>query len=1017
MPANKKKTYWKSIEEKEVTPEFSQTLDGEFPAKPEELGQLLDSGNNQNTGVSRRSFLRAAGFSIAGTMFASCVRAPIEKSIPILIKPEEITPGRAYWYATACAGCNAGCGILTKNRDGRPIKVEGNPGHPLSKGGVCAVGQAMVLGLYDSQRLQQPIANGQPADWDEIDLAVNMKLAGIKNKVYVLTGTITSPSTRAAIQRFLRKFRDSAHIEYDPVSYSAILDAHEQNFQKRVLPHYHFDRAEVIVSFDADFLGTWLSPVEFTKAYTAGRSLDGESAKMSKHIQLEGRMSITGANADQRIKVTAAEGRATLIAIAKKLARKSGSSFPDWQTGTSPESIDDRTIDELATQLWQARGKSLVVCGLNETGTQGVVNFINEKLGNYGKTLDIERPSRQWSGDDRKVQALLSKMNAGDVNALFVSNVNPAYSLPAAAQFRTDFEKVPLTVAFAEHIDETSSLAQFVLPVPHFLESWNEAEVVSGVIGVSQPTVPVFGQTRSLRRTLTTWLGNKEDELGSLQSFWRESIFPRQKTAASFQQFWDQSVHDGYAQVKPIPVLPQSFRMGQTEPAQPSAGLDSASYELVLYQKAAMLDGRHAHNAWLQELSDPVTKVVWDNYVCLSPETALSLGIKEGGIVNVAAGDVTLELPAQIQPGQHDRVVAIAVGYGRMGTERFTNVGPDWLEGKPTLTAGQRVGQNGYVLALGTPDGFFYHSKVKIAATGKHSNLALTQTHHTITVPEELGGQRRDIVRETTLAAYAEDPASGNHAGHETLQLWAQDHKYEGHHWAMSIDLSKCTGCSACVISCQAENNVPVVGKDEVFRRREMAWLRLDRYYSGDSDNVEVLHQPVMCQHCDHAPCEGVCPVLATVHSDEGLNQQIYNRCVGTRYCANNCPYKVRRFNWFDYWRKGDRENLALNPDITTRTRGVMEKCSLCVQRIQEAKAEAKRLGNPLADGDIKLACEQSCPADAIVFGDMNDPNSRVSKLIHDPRHYRLLEEMNFRPTVGYLTKVRNLDEDAKDHV
>ncbi len=1011
MSENKNKIYWKGIEERESTPEFIKTLDSEFPAKPEEVGALFDTTKLQNSEVSRRSFLKAAGFSLAGTMFASCVRAPIEKSIPVLVKPEEITPGRAYWYATTCAGCNAGCGILTKNRDGRPIKIEGNPEHPLSGGGVCAVGQAMVLGLYDSQRLHKPVVNQESTSWEKVDVAINKKLADITDNVYFLTGTITSPSTRAAIKKFLSRFRNAEHIEYDPASYSAILDAHEENFNQRVLPHYHFDRAEVIVSFNADFLSTWLSPVEFTRDYTAGRHVEEGSTRLSKHIQLEGQMSVTGANADRRIKITTAEGRSLLFAIAKKLANKSGSRFPDWQAGT----VDTAIVDEIATELWRARGKSLVICGLNDTGAQSAVNFINEKLGNYGKTLNIQRPSRQWNGNDSRVQALLARMKAGEVNALFIADSNPVYTLPNAEEFSAAFRQLSLTVSFSDHQDETSSLAQYILPAPHFLESWNDAEVASGIISVSQPTVQGLGQARSVRHTLNKWSGAGDNDLDSMKSFWRQNIYPRQSGAGSFQEFWDNSVHNGYAALRPEPISLSAFKMGQKAPQPMQANTAHDSYDLVLYQKAGMLDGRHAHNAWLQELPDPVTKAVWDNYVCLSAATAKKAGVKNGDVVNVTTGDVSFELPAIIQPGQHDKVVAVALGYGRMGTERFANAGPEWLEGKPTLKAGERVGKNGFVFVSQTEDGFLLNNTVELSATGKHVDLALTQTHHSVTVPEELGGQRRNLVRETTLAAYVKDPASGNHEKHESLQLWEQDHKYEGHHWAMAIDLGKCTGCSACVISCQAENNVPVVGKDEVFRRREMHWLRLDRYYSGDEDNVGVLHQPVMCQHCDHAPCEGVCPVLATVHSDEGLNQQIYNRCVGTRYCANNCPYKVRRFNWFDYRQKDSRENLALNPDITTRTRGVMEKCSLCVQRIQEAKAESIRQGIALADGDIKLACEQSCPADAIVFGDMNDPDSRISKLINDPRHYRMLEEMNFRPTVGYLTKVRNRQDEPSE--
>jgi len=567
---------------------------------------------------------------------------------------------------------------------------------------------------------------------------------------------------------------------------------------------------------------------------------------------------------------------------------------------------------------------------------------------------------------------------------------------------------VPVTVAFTEHLDETSESAKYVCPVPHSLESWDDAEVLSGVVSVAQPAISRLGQTRSLSEALVAWMGEPRSDLEIVKSHWRRHVFPRQKKQTSFQKFWDKAVQDGYARVRPRAEAVSAFKIGSKKPLKLSPAPPPGSFALVLYQKVGMLDGSHAHNPWLHELPDPVTKAVWDNYVCLAPATATALNIEEGDILRVAAGDVAIELPAQIQPGQHERVVAIAVGYGRKGTDRFAKIGPQWLLSKPTVEEGGTVGKNGYPLAVQTSRSIRFENTVSIEPTGRRTHLAFTQTHQTITVPKHLGGRRRNMIRETTLAAYIEDPASGNHYEHKVEQLWPQDHKYTGRHWAMAIDLNRCTGCSACVISCQAENNVAVVGKDEVYRRREMHWIRIDRYYSGDDRDVDVIHQPVMCHHCDYAPCESVCPVLATVHSDEGLNLQIYNRCIGIRYCANNCPYKVRRFNWFQYWRKEDEEHLVLNPDVTTRSRGIMEKCSWCVQRIQEAETEAKRLNRPLKDGDIKLACEQSCPADAIVFGDTNDPESRISKLMENPRHYRMLEELNIRPTVGYLTKVRH---------
>ena len=1007
--SHKNKTYWKGIEEKENTVEFQKSLENEFP-EPPSTDKRAGDGDHR---FSRRSFLKAAGFSMAGTFLASCARGPVEKAIPLLIRPEEVIPGKAYWYASTCAGCNANCGILVKNRDGRPIKIEGNPDHPLSKGGICAVGQASVLGLYDSKRLAKPQINGKEAEWTEVDSKISKQIEKIRENVYLLTGTISSPSKKALIDKFLNRFQNSAHVEYDPFSYSAILDSHESTHGKRALPHYMFHNAEVIASFDADFLGTWISPVEFTKDYVNGRTLKGENIKLSRHIHFEGRMSLTGSNADKRVKVSPVESNAFIIKLAENLAAKVGRNMP--KVSNSSIKIDEKTLQEITNELWHSRGKSLVVSGSNDVKIQRLINLINDILGNYGNTVDIQQNSNQYKGNDKAVKQLIDKMKAGEVKALFIADVNPAYSLPNSPEFIEAFKNVPLTIAFASHLTETSELAHYVCPTPHALEAWNDIENVNGIFSMMQPTIPAMGDTRSLRECLYGWMGSPKNDHAIIQEYWQKNIFTRQNKEASFQDFWDKAVHDGVATVNVQANAAKSFRFKTNEKIELTNNPDENSYALVLYQKIGMLDGAHAHNPWLHELPDPITKVVWDNYVCFSPNTAKKLGVEQGDVVKVAAENTDLELPVLVQASQHDRVVAIAVGYGRKGTDRFSEIGPQWLQSKLTVEKVETVGKNGFILATQNSENIIFENTISISPANKKVDLALTQTHHTITVPKKLGGERRHMVRETTLASYQKDPASGNHFEHEELQLWAKDHKYENRHWGMAIDLNRCTGCSACVISCQAENNISVVGKDEVYRRRDMHWMRIDRYYSGEEEDVDTMHQPVMCQHCDHAPCEGVCPVLATVHSDEGINQQIYNRCVGTRYCANNCPYKVRRFNWFDYRKEDERENMALNPDITARTRGVMEKCSLCVQRIQEAKLNAKQEGKALADGDIKLACEQSCPADAIVFGDMNDPESRISKLIADPRHYHMLEEMNFRPTVGYLTKVRNRDEE-EDH-
>ena len=1002
------KIYWKGIEERERTPIFESALEGEFAEPLPDDFMTGDRG-----GISRRSFLRAAGFSVAGSLLVSCSREPVEKAIPLLMQGENMMPGKAYWYASTCGGCQAGCGILTKNREGRPIKIEGNPEHPLSQGGLCAVGQAMVLGMYDSQRLGEPLANGTAADWATVDGAIGQQLAETQDGVYVLSGTITSSTTLAMIEKFLGRFDNSAHVVYDPVSYAAILEAHEGTHGRRALPHYGFDRADVIVGVEADFLGTWISPVEFTKGYTGRRALEGENPELSHHIQFEGRMSLTGSNADRRVRVTPAECGPVLRGIAERLAEHAGESMPQLAGISGATAVDAALLDDVAQRLWQAKGKSLVVCGVNDTGIQCLVNGINQILDNYGATVDIEKPSLQWQGDDRAVVELIESMQAGRVKALIMADTNPAYSLPHAQEFIAALKKVPLTVSLAQYVDETAAVSGYVCPIHHALEAWNDAEVVAGTISMAQPVIMPLGQTRTLRECLSAWTDGPREDLAILQAHWRESIYPRREEDVPFQKFWDRAVHDGYTHVKPLEMSEARYRPAALWPQVASMAAPDGKLALVLYEKIGMRDGRHAYNPWLHEMPDPLTKVVWENYACLAPATASRLGLQEGDMVAVAGEGESIELPVQIQPGQHEGVVAVAVGYGRAGTDRFSRIGPQWIESRLTVEDGETIGANGFPLARVHGGTIVPFNAVSITSTGRHSDLALTQTHHTITVPEELGGHRRNMVRETTLAAYGEDPASGNHFEHDILQLWANDYEYTGHHWALAIDLNKCTGCSACMVGCQAENNVPVVGKDEVFRRREMHWIRIDRYYSGTDGDVDVMHQPVMCQHCDHAPCEAVCPVLATVHSDEGINQQIYNRCVGTRYCANNCPYKVRRFNWFDYRRGDQRENLVLNPDLTTRTRGVMEKCSLCAQRIQEAKAEAKRRNRPLGDGDIQVACQQSCPADAILFGDMNDSASRVAKSIETPRHYRMLEEMNYRPTVGYLTKVRNRDEDA----
>lgn len=978
---------------------------------------VLDSTDTNRDDVGRRTFLKMAGFTVGAGLSWGCTRGGDRKLVPYLIAPEEVVPGKPYWYASVCGACPAGCGVLAKNLDGRPVKLEGNPDHPVSGGGLCAIGQASVLALYDAKRLAAPLNRGQASDWSIVDQEISAeieRLVDLGATVRFLTDSCLGPTDSHVIEQFLGRFEDARLVIYDSISSSAIADAHALSHGVRAVPRYHFDKADFIVSFDADFLGTWISPVEHTRGYRAGRRFDGELRAFSYHAQFESHLSLTGSNADLRVVVPPGGMKAAVAHLADTVARRLGRK-PLWSD--LPESgVDQAVMDDLGRRLTTQRpGRALIVCGENDRQTQLIVNHVNHMLGAYDAgVVDLEQASLQRRGDDRALLELRDEMARGEVDALFIRGVNPVYELPFGQELAAAMDRISLVVCFSDLNNETAQHAAFVCPEPHFLEGWSDSEPVQGVFAIRQPVLRPIGATRTMMESLTRWTGVPREARDIIRENWRQRVFPKAADNGSFRDFWDTTLHDGWTEVA-------WERAESAYDAGASAGLDlrseaePTSLVAVTHASLAVFDGRHAHNAWLHEMPDPITKMTWDNFAAIASATALERGLQTGDEVRLVTEDgTTLTLPVLVQPGVHRNAVAVALGYGRKGTDRFTAIGPRWLEGTPTIEKGGVIGANAAPL-IRIVDGNLQLSgrAVTLERTGVKRPVGCTQQHHSLYIPERLAieeGERRDIVRETTVVALQSENGHGEHTHDELPSLW-EEHAMPDHHWGMSVDLNACTGCSACVVSCQAENNIPVVGRDEVVRSREMHWMRIDRYYDGEDENVDVVFMPMMCQHCDNAPCETVCPVQATAQSAEGLNQQIYNRCIGTRYCANNCPYKVRRFNWFNYPRESSLQNMALNPDVTIRTRGVMEKCSLCVQRIQYAKLEAKREGRPIEDGEIKPACAQSCPAKAIVFGDLNDPESRLAAANQDPRQYQVLAELGVKPVVSYLKKVRNRTE------
>lgn len=1066
------KRYWKDLGELHQQPEVIKGRENEFP-QDLAIDQVMGDAAFTGASTGRRDFLKFLGFGLGAATLAAC-ETPVIKSIPYVTKPEDITPGVANWYASTFYDGEDFASILVKTREGRPIHIKGNPrfginrNPALAKGSINARINSSVLSLYDSARLQGPRKNNvgdsaqtwEEPTWADVDKAIGAGLATAAasgKRMVVLTNTLLSPSSKGAVEQLKAKFPSLEHVQYDAISYSGVTNANAKSFGKRVFPSYDLTKADVIVSVDADFLSSWGSTTENTWQYATRRNPDGS---MNRHFQFEARMSLSGANADVRVPLKISELPKAVLALH---AHISGS-------GSGADAAMMEATASAAKALMAAKGRSVVLCGSNNEGVQVLVNSINSLLGNYGTTIDLAGHTNFKQGDDAAVAQLVKDMNASNVGALLIAGVNPAYTLANAAEFKAGLAKVGLSVSFSGYADETASLCGWVCPDHHYLESWNDFNPKVGQFAVAQPVISPLFSTRQWQESLLAWSGSSSSYVDFIKSGWQNSM-----TAGlgitDFGTAWNTAVHDGVYQgaAAAAEVLVFAGDVAAAATAANKAGAGAGEFELALYTTEAIGNGQHANNPWLQEMPDPLTKITWDNYVCMAPADIERMGLNmylgeqaPASLVTVKAGEREIILPVVPTPGQRTGTIAIALGYGR--GENGEKVGKAACitdhngEFKP-------VGKNAYPLTT-MVDGVVGYDVLNVSVTkeGGTYPVAITQTHLT-------DMDRTSVVKETSIATYkAGEKRAYNHphelAVHEDVNgdgvinaldkkpvaefdLW-EEHPVEGvgHRWGLSIDLNGCIGCGACITACNSENNISVVGKDEVRRSREMHWLRLDRYYSSATtketakrdglgkidmylkmevpeESPTVVFMPVMCQHCNHAPCETVCPVAATTHSNEGLNQMTYNRCIGTRYCANNCPYKVRRFNWFNYvspdfaevnpaW--DDLGRMVLNPDVTVRSRGVIEKCSMCVQSIQAGKLAAKKAGTPVQDGAIETACSAACGTGAIIFGDLNDKKSMVRASADSDRSYHMLEEIGVKPNVNYLVKVRNTEEAAAHH-
>ncbi|MFH5885115.1 TAT-variant-translocated molybdopterin oxidoreductase [Halalkalibaculum sp. DA3122] len=1003
----KKANYWKSLNELAKNDEYQKFVDREFPEDATEL----------NDKVSRRSFLRVMGASIALAGFASC-RRPVQKILPYSNQPEEVVPGEPLYYASAMPFQDALTGIVIENHEGRPTKIEGNEMHPASGGSSSIFNQGAVLNMYDPDRSRFVRRNGERSSYNEFVSFCNEHFSDTGRNIAFISEANSSPTFNRLRDQALNTFSNARWVTYEPFGEDNALEGTSIAFGQRLRAINHFDQADIIVALDNDFLNPAANKnsVQDTLNYTQGRKVESAEEEMSRLYAVESTFTMTGSNADNRLRLKSSEIELFVYALAAELASSLGG-LTEF-SGYSNKFSDHEWIPVLAEDLLANRGTSVVTVGNEHApSVHATVAAINRELDNAGRTVTYhEVPYLQDQYNREALEEVIADLHDGGIDTVVLVGTNPAFTAPADLNFTEAIQNAGTVVHLSDYYDETSKLAQWHVNRAHFLEAWGDGYSFAGTRSVVQPQIePLFSGVSDIEFLNSVVTGEKTKGYDLVQTTWNDFI------DGSFSSGWNRILHDGLDDEATFPQVSVDISSGFQSSVSSFLNnvAESGGIEVVIRPDSKIFDGRYANNGWLQELPDPMTKITWDNVALMSKNTAEELGIQQAGLgvakvqkIAITIDGTTVEVPAWVQPGHADDSITVTVGYGREGIGKVAN----------------KTGVDTYPLR--TTNSMHFATDVTIENAGGSYEIACTQDHNSM--------EGRSLLRHATLQEYRENPEFASYESAYNAELPGQsyaeeqgsnrpmtlfnaqdDEEYPDYEpqWGMTIDLNSCIGCGACTVACQAENNIPVVGKREVSNGREMHWIRNDRYFEGDVDDPQALHQPVPCMHCELAPCEQVCPVAATTHSDDGMNQMTYNRCIGTRYCANNCPYKVRRFNFFNYTKEylttGDDPEvvqMAMNPDVTVRFRGVMEKCTYCVQRVNKAKIEAKKeTGSPKPeDGAVKTACQQACPAKAIEFGDLTDENSNVVQAKNNERNYLLLEEVNTRPRTSYLAKLRN---------